>query len=136
MKSRFLLLLSLALLNATVLTFEGCKKYEDGPMLSLKSKKGRVDGTWKFQSFIEDGDDITQDFVGCEWEFKKDGDFTEYFDGDVYSGRWEFASDKEAIDLTYDGDTWRWSLKRLTNKEMWLERIDGGYLQDVKLSAK
>lgn len=134
MKTKIINLVSVAFIIATVLSFTGCKKYDEGPAFSLSSKKVRVAGTWKFKSFIDNGNDDTQYFIDSQWEFQKDGDFKDIENGNVYLGSWEFASDKEAIDLTYDGDTYRWNITRLTNKEMWLERNDSGHFIESKLS--
>lgn len=118
------------------IAFTGCKKYDNGPSFSLMSKKARVAGTWKFKSVIYDGTDETEGWVGVEWKFSKDGDFKFIEDGFVDLGTWDFASDKEEIDLTWGGDTYRSTIKRLTNKEMWLEGNYDGDIYTMKLTAK
>ena len=39
-----------------------CGKYDDGPKLSLASKKGRFAGTWKVDKYLRDGVDKTSDY--------------------------------------------------------------------------
>jgi hypothetical protein len=49
-----------------------CSKYEDGPLISLKSKQNRLLGVWKVVEFIKDNEDLTQfyqDTCGCDVEF-------------------------------------------------------------------
>ena len=49
-----------------------CSKYEDGPLISLKSKKNRLLGVWKVVEFKKDNEDLTQfyqDTCGCDVEF-------------------------------------------------------------------
>jgi len=52
-----------------------CSKYEDGPLISLKSKQNRLLGVWKVVEFIKDNEDLTkfyQDTCGCDLEFAYD----------------------------------------------------------------
>ncbi len=52
-----------------------CSKYEDGPLISLKSKKNRLLGEWKVVEFKKDNEDLTQmymDSCGCDIEFTYD----------------------------------------------------------------
>jgi hypothetical protein len=37
----------------TIIALSGCKKYEDGPGLSLSSKKSRVVANWKIKKWLE-----------------------------------------------------------------------------------
>lgn len=120
----------------TMLNFNSCKKYEDGPGFSLKSKKGRLAGDWEVvkiegsngQNYL-DGDGYE-----LEFEFDKDGDFKykqKYsYDGYSYTysykGDWEFSSDKEELEIDLDnGPALEFEIKRLTNSELWLEDQDG-----------
>jgi hypothetical protein len=68
---------------------------------------------------------------------KKDGNFTDLWDGYSDPGKWEFALDKEAIDFRYDdGSITRYTIKRLTAKDLWLENIDSGDTFYLEMSAK
>jgi hypothetical protein len=46
------------LILATILLV-ACKKYEEGPTLSLRSKTARVAGNWTLESYTVDGQDQT-----------------------------------------------------------------------------
>ncbi len=119
----------------TMLNFSSCKKYEDGPSFSLKSKKGRLAGEWEVVKLeTSNGEDYLSGGRDMEFEFDKDGDFkmkyTYSYGGDSYSytykGEWEFSSDKEELELDFDGGgTIECEIKRLTNKEFWFEDEDG-----------
>lgn len=113
----------------TVLNFQSCKKYDDGPSFSLRSVKNRLAGEWEVvdaQGLDLDGD-IT-------FEFEKNGDFKftygyDYPDGSTYtysySGGWEFEDGKKTIEITLNGETpSEFEIKRLTNKEFWIEDED------------
>ncbi|WP_066758238.1 hypothetical protein [Crocinitomix algicola] len=131
------LLLAAALI--TVLNFQSCKKYEDGPAFTLKTKKSRLSGEWEVvrvydnsgvQVFPYSGSDYS---VEIEFEFEKDGDFEQsYFvsyDGYSYSssakGEWEFSSDKEELEVEIDNFKQDWEITRLTSKEFNFEDEDG-----------
>jgi hypothetical protein len=113
-----------ALAGATALTVSSCGKYEDGPNFSLLTKKSRVAGDWELKSIGGES------YGNVSMDFSKDGSlittFTYSYGGqsytETYSGSWEFASDKENISLNIDGDITELEIKRLTNKEMWLDQ--------------
>jgi hypothetical protein len=124
----------LTLAGATAVGVSGCGKYEDGPNFSLRSKKARVVGDWNVKSI---GSQVfsVQNQGGIDYgytinlEFDKNGSVTtsmEYTYGSYnysysYAGDWDFSSNKEHLLLTIDGDTDTMEIKRLTNKEMWLD---------------
>jgi len=105
------------------LNFSSCKKYEDGPMFSLRTKTARLTGTWEVVKI--DGENPDGKLI---LEFEKDGDFTATFDYGSYScsseGVWEWASKKESLEITVDGDKTEFDILRLTNKELWFEDED------------
>lgn len=127
--------LFLAATVVTILNFQSCGKYEDGPAFSLRSKTSRITGEWEV---VQIGSDVyPQNGYSIEFEFEKDGDFTFTYSYDGYSysylGEWEFSSDKEELDLIVDGSVETFEIKRLTNKELWLEDDTN---QEWKLEAK
>jgi hypothetical protein len=48
-------------------SFVGCK-YEDGPTMSLKSKKMRLSNIWQFEKVTLDGVDQTNDYFGSDFK--------------------------------------------------------------------
>ncbi|MDP2174298.1 MAG: lipocalin family protein [Bacteroidota bacterium] len=106
--------------------FSSCKKYEDGPGFSLRSKTARVAGEWKVEKQIENGQDLplTPDDKDDTWVFKKDGTYEIQDPGNsTESGTWVFDSKKENIIISEKsfGISITMKILRLTNKEMWLE---------------
>ena len=116
---------------ATAIGLSGCKKYEDGPMFSLLTKKQRLTGEWETVKFKQDGQELVSQGLSLEIEFDKDGDFKFRASGynsyygfsflNTVEGEWEFSNDKEEVELDYDdpsiGDE-EWEITRLTNKEL------------------
>jgi hypothetical protein len=121
----------------TIISLSGCKKYEDGPGLSLSSKKSRVVANWEFKKVTYSSVDLTSEFLDFTWEIKKDGQFNMVSNGNIDHGKWDFALDKEALEFRYDdGGIERYNIKRLTAKDLWMEFIDSGDTIYIELSAK
>lgn len=119
-------------------TFTMCNKYDEGPMLSLRSKTERVANNWKVAQAIEDGKDVTGDYNKYELDLTKTGNArlsAEYkfvrvsykFETD---GTWSFVNDKENISFNYKNDDADavYRILKLHEDEMWL-RKDGTTLE-------
>ncbi|MCX6196547.1 MAG: hypothetical protein NTY55_07830 [Flavobacteriia bacterium] len=118
------LFLSIAVIISLAIT--SCGKYEDGPGFSLLSKTARMTNKWELKSV--DGETIPAgDLV---LDLKKDGSMSINEDGYIIDGSWEFSSDKEDLRLSIFGDEVDLKIRRLTNKELWLENE----LEDNELS--
>lgn len=130
--------LVLALTIVTALNFVSCGKYEDGPNFSLRTKKARLSGEWEV---IRIGNiNFPSEGYSIEMEFSKDGDFELSYSYFTYSyserGEWEFSGDKEELELTIDNEIQKFEILRLTNKELWMESIDGGSVEEWRLEKK
>lgn len=117
----------------------GCKKYEEGPVISLRTKKARVANTWKIEKAFNDGQDVTSSYDQYELYMSKDGDaklvaiyaygdFTGEFETD---GTWKFEDSKETLVLDYEDDDAdeKYQILKLKENELWL-REEG---QDTEL---
>ena len=113
--------LSILFTAFVLLLLVSCGKYEDGPGFSLLSKTARMTNKWELKSV--DGQTNTGGEV--VWDLKKGGDASFSFGGATETGSWEFSSDKEDLILEADGDASTWKIRRLTNKELWLELEEG-----------
>lgn len=118
---------------AAGVTTSGCeKKYEDGPLISLRSKKDRVANTWIVEkAYDENGDDVTNEYERYELRLTKDGDaelratyFGATFDTE---GTWSFRSNKNNIFLDFENNSAdrNYEILRLKNDEFWLQKTDG-----------
>lgn len=115
MKTTHLLLCVGALIST--MNFSACKKYEEGPRLSLHTKKARIANEWKYEKVTSpNGTDVTSYYVNDYIEIKKDGNFI----SDNGVGTWQFGSDKEIIVFTFSGgSSMIWNIIKLKNNELW-----------------
>jgi len=106
------------------LGFESCGKYEEGPSVSLQTKKGRISREWKVEKHI-DGDtgDESVPIIDENITFTKDGAYTWESSVVKFNATWKFSSNKEdlIIESTVLGLTSSTTTKilRLTSKELW-----------------
>lgn len=121
MKKHLLVLI----LSGLMLSFFSCKKYDEGPALSLLSKKQRLDGIWSLVQVINNGVDVTSLYPeDHSYVIDKNGSFKKISNGVETTGTWEFNSDKTEILLTIDNspDADVHKVLRLTNKHLWWKR--------------
>ncbi len=130
--------LTVALLGFAMVFGTSCKKYEEGPGMSLRTKKARLVNTWTIDKTVDsDGDTYVYDQDerdAISIEFKKDGtyenSFTYTFGGSTTTttetGTWEFIDGKKKIRTTdSDGDKYEEEIILLKNKEMGTKDDDG-----------
>ncbi len=112
------------LLLILALGFTSSCKYEEGPFISLRTKKERVANTWQVEKIIQDdGDEFSGDDVpDTEYTFTKDGKFK--VDGN-HVGSWEFTNSKEKIRFEFAGGSSESEILKLKEKELWVENDDG-----------
>jgi len=126
----------LTILATTAMIFSSCGKYEEGPSVSLLTKKARITGTWTLTETTHNG--VVQDMTGysISTTLDKDGTGTSTATGE-YLGmtissttkvEWEFNDTKESIRTRYadeDGifaEDWEeTTITKLTNSEFWTE---------------
>src|ERR1700752_4350682 len=109
MKKHFLILYAFAFLIA------GCKKYDEGPLMSLRSKTQRICNEWQFFNveYIESGvtENVTSEFEDVTLAFFSGGRvaYNEYNAGvkqESETGKWLLSDDKDQLRYQWDGDTW------------------------------
>lgn len=132
------------LMAIAVLLLAGCK-YEDGPAISLRSKKARAANTWQIDKAFENGVDRTNEykntFVNYQMVMNKDLSYTlSYRPFNISNleekGAWDFSDKKNAITFIPTGKSsgGEWRILRLKEHEAWvLQTIDG---KEVELRMK
>lgn len=122
MKKSLLLLFVLAI----TFSFFSCKKYDDGPLLSLRTKAARMDNTWVIDKAYKDGIDVTS-FYPADFQITitKDGKWNQIANSIPSQGTWSFSDKKETIVFKTDGASKEevFTILRLKNDQLWLLQI-------------
>lgn len=109
-----------------------CKKYDEGPAISLRSKEKRLCQTWKLTYWTDHGEEVDIGDSFYTWEFSKNGDLTVKIvnnccpdeAGDGNTTEWRWSDDKESIEALSFNDSEIWftyQIKKLKYKELILE---------------
>ena len=122
-----------ALLAGSALT--GCKKYDDGPLFSLRSREERVANDWRIDRAMDGSSDVTSYFNNYELRMTRDHDATltanyTLFGADFdfsTSGTWDFENHSEDLRLDFSNDDAdeTWEILRLKETELWLHEKGG-----------
>jgi hypothetical protein len=118
MRAAFIILAIVALLPA-------CKKYDEGPSVSLLSKKARLTGEWEVARFYLNEEQI-QLTNKEEMTVNKNGTLSKstLIGTNTYNsdGNWAFSDDKLSLLVTYSATSSEtWSIKKLSNKQLFVE---------------
>lgn len=124
----------------SLLAVSSCGKYEEGPGVSLLTKKARLTGVWDVKEYIS-GNTTTTDNSDDTFEVLKDGTYKVTSGSTSTEGTWEFTSDKEKIKTSFSytvfGSTTtitsESTIIRLTNKELWMKDEDGDITKAEKI---
>ncbi len=140
MKKNFLKA-GVALTMVSALVLGSCGKYEEGPGLSLRTKKARLTGVWDEKEYVSSNGTVTADTDNETAEFLKDGSL-KYVDGsETLNGSWALINDKKSLEITVNIDLFGTTLTvkdtseiiRLTNKEFWTKDSDGDIYKSEKV---
>ncbi len=139
----------LASLAIVLLAFAACRKYEDGPGLSFRSKINRITGQWERYTLLIDGELPLAPYI-LSMELDKDGNYSALNTnngGDTVSanvGTWRFVNDKEAVELNTQSITnvdtsfnlVAWDIKKLKNDDLWVDYVLDGVNYHMKFRKK
>ncbi|HTF03578.1 MAG TPA: lipocalin family protein [Bacteroidia bacterium] len=122
------------LIALPILIFASCNKYEEGPMMSLRTKTMRLSNNWQMSSAYQNGVDKTSEFnvvfAGYQLDIRKDNTYTLQFSpgstGTITdNGTWEWNGDKTHVVFTNsDGESQDYTILRLKEKELWMRFHD------------
>lgn len=109
----------------TVISIFSCNTYDEGPTISLRFKKTRLEGEWKVMS--RDGKDLSHNET---YEFDSDND-ARFFDDSKQvwftpdKGKWKWEDDKENLSLVWEKNgAYEIEIKKLTMDEFWFDDQD------------
>lgn len=144
-----------------IIFIAGCKKYPDGPLLSLHSKEKRIIGIWSVDYFSIDGYDSTSYLQAQPYSGKygihsgidQGKKLFGYYSKDYpapnptpnYNGTgyWMFLNHKESIYIHFKNyfagacgpfraNDITWDIRRLTGSDLWLKTTFNGKEYFVK----
>jgi hypothetical protein len=123
------------IISALLVVFTGCKKYDEGPGISLRSKTERVANTWKIEYTATNGVDYTSYFTDYTMTFTKGGEYSFTWGSLTGSGKWEFQNDKNDIKISgvSNQSSETIHILKLKEKEFWYYSMDGNDRTDVHL---
>ncbi|MBI5219095.1 MAG: hypothetical protein HY958_09215 [Bacteroidia bacterium] len=117
--------------------FTSCKKYPEGPLVSLRTKTARVANIWKFEKVTINGTDqnLATSYWGLPpwdkwfWEMTKDNKVTHtweaysLFPAGSENGEWKFNDNKEKLLMKMNDETeWtEFEILKLKEGEIWLK---------------
>lgn len=117
-----------------VVVLASCSKYEEGPNVSLKTKKERITNKWKLRSAWVNGHYALDQVYDHIYEITKEGNITLInFDQQIHHGSWEFTDEKQNLLLRLYFretdeviETKEWEILRLKSEELWIRTLHEG----------
>ncbi len=135
-----------SLLFCTLLAGNACKKYEDGPYLSFKSREERISNTWKVDKVLINDEEITSssnlNFQSLKWTFSTNGNVTRSIDVNgqpfTVTGQWALQSNDEEIRIVINSQLYSedsvWVILKLVEDEFWVRYIVNGDTYEAHLA--
>ncbi len=129
------LILSLFILFLTAPVIQSCKKYPDGPALSLRSKTERLSNTWKVENYTINGSDFTSLVAGYTETFTKENNYSYSWGVLSGTGTWAFQNNNMEVKLTgtEQQSTRVLYILKLEEKTLWYYYMDGNDKNEVHL---
>jgi hypothetical protein len=125
-------ILTLCLSACIFLVITGCRKYTDGPTISLMTKKSRLCNDWTLNFAQKNGNDITNKTETVKLIIEKDGTYSMsrvmnalgQFQGSYTNGIWIFDEAKTKFILFENGSvdpTSTFTIRELRSKSLTIE---------------
>lgn len=126
------------ILLVTATTITSCRKYEEGPNISLRSKEERVANNWRIESAQLDGVDVSLEpfYAKQKHYFYRNKTYTvtkinpqslEFYNE---SGTWKFFDNNRKIAITVKNTTLNtevtteYNIIKLYEKQFWIRTLD------------
>lgn len=124
----------------SVLALDSCKKYPDGPTISLRTRTARVANTWKVGSATINGKDVTSSYNNINYSetYTKDGAYSYASSLGSGSGKWAFEnSDAQIKRNGVSGQSSEdMTILKLKEVEFWYSFTDNGDKYELHLVPK
>ena len=124
-----LLKLTSALVLFSIL-FAACKKYPEGPALTVRTATHRVVNTWKAENVTMNSTDVTSAYANANYTetYDKDGNYSYNTSLGGGSGKWAFQNNKKEIKRNgvSGQSSVDMTILKLKEKEFWFKFTDNG----------
>lgn len=130
--------LFILMVGCSLFLIGGCKKYDEGPAISFRTRTERVSNTWKVDNYKVNGTDVTSLVSGYSETFTKSGGYSYQWGEQSGTGTWKFQNNDEEIALTgtdNQSDHTLYILK-LEEKQFWYYYISDGDRHEFHLIEK
>jgi Lipocalin-like domain len=95
-----------------------CKKYPDGPTISLLPRRERIEGKWVATSVKYNQNDSTAAYKNNIWEFTRQYSVILQVNSLKFIGQWSTQTNDKDFVIDYDGGARNtYKILRLTDKE-------------------
>ncbi len=104
-----------------LLALSDCKKYPDGPRVSVLPRRERIEGKWIAEKVIKDQADLTQDYKKYIWEFTRQYSVITQIDTVKHNGIWSTTNMSKDFVIDYDdGSREIYEIRRMVTKSFWI----------------
>lgn len=111
----------IALVLLSLLTFSACKKYKDGPYVSVWSRKERIEGKWVVDYAEKNQREVTDSYKDMVLELTRNYSVIETLDTSKMNGIWGTMTNDKDFVIDYDNGTRKiYEIIRLTRKQFWI----------------
>lgn len=106
---------------------QSCKKYEDGPLISLSSRTSRVSNNWKVDNYKVNDVDLTSLAADYKETFTSDNNYSFTWGIIGGTGTWAFENKDTEIRITGTENMTSQTLYilKLEQKQFWYYIMDG-----------
>ncbi len=127
MKNPIKMILLMMIFGAVLPLSQGCQKYPDGPLISLKSKTTRISNTWSVDNYKVNGTDFTSLVSGYTETFTKEGNYSYKISLIEGTGTWAFENNNETVRITgvENQSTVDLVIMKLDDSQFWYYYMDG-----------
>lgn len=120
-----------------VFSTTSCSKYEDGPLISLRTKKARLSNHWQIDAIEVNGIPRPDLLDKYSIEIKRRGEFTWLESSIERSGMWAFDQNNENVILVFSindvvTESKLWEIRRLANAELWVTEFYTDSIVDIE----
>lgn len=121
-----------------LISISSCRKYEEGPNVSLRTKKARITNNWKYESALVNGVEVSLDpyYAKQKHYFYRDGKYIQTIIDPItlearnLQGNWTLYDKDKKIAITVKvppanlDSTMDYNILKLFEKQMWLRTTD------------